>query len=453
MELQIEALFEKIVAMAMFSRRALQHAIDESLPYADRSKRREWVKILNSPTSVKYIPTEWELVILQSLATLGTVQHESNLGGETKPDLHFRSSTVTFVADITTISDRGSHERNPIGPFEKELRKRWQESGITEGGFAFHASTRLHTGRGSKPPVIMPSVEQFESVIFNDRFDQFVREVQAAPQEQRQLAVPWARESVIQITYIPGRRFVWCTGYTSYTVPTQRDRNPLYLALKEKGDQLKRCGFTGLRGVIICDGGAHVLRNMTSSYSYSVRDVVFHALKRHTSIDFVVVVSLRNRNTQTIKQDAHVELFIRDITDWATPLNEVMHAMVGRLPTIMQSPDNARNELSHWLGRERKRTHVRGLTYSGGRNGVGEIRMSTQTLLEVLGGRLSVKELNDAYSPNKREGLFEHQLRRGSVIESARVEKKPDEDSDEIVFTFGLPDPSVAPFTVPDDKK
>jgi len=49
--------------------------------------------------------------------------------------------------------------------------------------------------------------------------------------------------------------------------------------------------------------------------------------------------------------------------------------------------------------------------------------------------------------------LFEHQLRRGSVIESARVKRKPDEDSDEIVFTFGLHDPSVAQFTVPDDKK
>jgi hypothetical protein len=439
--------------MAMFSRRALQKAIDGSLPYADRSKRREWVGTLNSPTSAKYIPTEWEVMILHALATLGTVYHESDLGGETKPDLHFQSPAVTFVGDIATISDRGSHERNPIGPFEKELRKRWEQSGITEGGFAFHASTRLHTGRGSKPPVIMPPVDQFQTLIFNDRFDQFVRDVQLTPGEQRQLAVCWARESVIQITYVPGRRFVWCTGYTSYTIPTLRDRNPLYLALKEKGDQLKRCGFTGLRGVIICDGGAHALRNMSSSYSYSVRDVVFHALKRHTSIDFVVIISLRDRNTQTIKQDANVELFVRDMTEWATPLNEVMHAMVGQLPTIMQSPDNARNELEHWLGREKKRTHVRGLTYSGGRNGVGEIRMSTQTLLEVLGGRLSVKELNEAYSLNKREGLFEHQLRRGSVIESARVERKPDEDSDEIVFTFGLHDPSVAPFTVPDDKK
>jgi hypothetical protein len=53
-----------------------------------------------------------------------------------------------------------------------------------------------------------------------------------------------------------------------------------------------------LKGVIICDGGAHVLRNMGGSFAYSVRDIVFHALKRHTSIDFVVIISLRDSNLQ-----------------------------------------------------------------------------------------------------------------------------------------------------------
>jgi hypothetical protein len=37
------------------------------------------------------------------------------------------------------------------------------------------------------------------------------------------------------------------------------------------------------------------------------------------------------------------------------------------------------------------------------------------------------------------------------LIESSRVERKPDEDEDEIVFTFGGPDPAVARFTVPED--
>jgi hypothetical protein len=437
--------------MAMFARRALQHAINGTRACASPSKRREWVAVLNSPKSPRYIPTEWEIILLQSLSGLGSVTHEPSLGGPTKLDIQFQSPSLIFVADIATISDHGLHERNPIRDLEEELRKRWLRSGITEGGFAFHASTRLHTGKESKPPIIVPSVQQFEPLIFNDRFEQFIRNAKTAPTEKAQLNIGWAPNSVIQITYVPGRKFVWCTGYTSYTVPTQRDRNPLYLALKEKGDQLKRCGFSGTKGVIICDGGAHVLRNVGSSFEYSASDIVLHALKRHTSIDFVVILSLQGRSVQTMRQDVRYELFVRETTDWAMPLYELVSKMVEQLPTVSQSPDNARSELAHWVGKEKQRTHIRGVTYTAGRNGVGEIRMSTQTLLEVLGGRLSAKKLNEAYSLNKREGIFEHQLRRGSVIESARVEKKSDEDSDEIVFTFGLPDPSVAPFTVPED--
>jgi hypothetical protein len=437
--------------MAMFTRRALQRAIDGSLAYTSRSKRREWVGVLNSPKSPRYIPTEWEIMVLQSLSGLGTLTHEQDLGGETKPDVHFKCPSLTFVADIATISDRGSHERNPIRQLEVELRQRWLRSGVTEGGFAFHASTRLETGRGGKPPVIVPPVEQFDSLIFNDRFERFVCDVKTAPNQQRALNIPWAINSVIQITYVPGRKFVWCTGHTSYTIPTQRDRNPLYLALKDKADQLKRCGFSGTRGVIICDGGAQVLRNLGDTFSYSVRDIVFHALKRHTSIDFVVILSLGNRSMQTIRQDVGCELFVRDVVEWGSQLYELVNRMVEQLPEVIQTPDNARSDLAHWIGKEKQHTHIGAVTYTVGRNGVGEIRMLTRTLLEVLGGRLPVKKLNESYSLNKREGIFEHQLRRGSVIESVRVEKKPDEDSDEIVFTFGLPDPSAAPFTDPED--
>ncbi|HWE84591.1 MAG TPA: hypothetical protein VG267_06580 [Terracidiphilus sp.] len=215
--------------MAMFTRRALQRAINGSRTYASSSKRKEWIGVLNSPGSVKYIPTEWEIVLLQSLSQFGPVTHELDHGGQTKPDVQFQSPSLTFVADIATISDRGLHERNPIRLLEEKLRERWLQSGITEGGFAFHASTRLHTGKGSKSPNVVPPVEELDSLIFNDRFGQFIRDVRVAPSEQRQLNIQWAPSSVIQITYVPGRKFVWCTGYTSYTVPTQRDRNPLYL--------------------------------------------------------------------------------------------------------------------------------------------------------------------------------------------------------------------------------
>jgi hypothetical protein len=62
--------------------------------------------------------------------------------------------------------------------------------------------------------------------------------------------------------------------------------------------------------------------------------------------------------------------------------------------------------------------------------------MSIQTPLEVLGGRLYVKRLSEAYSLNKRDGIFEHQLRRGNVIESARVERKLNVEQPECIFIF-----------------
>jgi hypothetical protein len=438
--------------MAMFSRRALQRAINDSLSYATSQKRRDWVSTLNSPKSRKYIPTEWEVVLLQVMSRLGSLHHEADLGGETTPDVYFESPALTFAADITTISDRGRHEQNPIDLFEQELRKRWIKSGIKEGGLGFHASTSLQIVKGSKPPIIVPPSEQFESLIFNDNFETFIDSVRAQPAEKRQIDVWWNRNSVIQIIYLPGRNSVWCTGHTSYTVPTQKDRNPLYLALKDKGDQLKRSGFTGIKGVIICDGGAHVLRNHGDSYSFSARDVVFHALKRHTSIDFVAILSLRSRSDMSIRQNIDYQIYVREMSIWARDLNAIFSAAVSKLPGVRQTPDNARSELAHWQGREKQHTHLRGMTYSAGRNGLGQIRMSTQTLLEVLAGRLSVKRMNETYSLSKQEGIFEHQLRRGCVIESAKVEKNLEEDSDEIIFTFGLPDPSVSPFTLPDEE-
>src|ERR1035438_3967325 len=120
--------------MAMFTRRALQHAINATLTCASSSKRREWAAVLNSPKSPKYIPTEWEIILLQSLSGLGALTHEPRLGGPTRLDIQFRSPSLIFVADIATISDHGLHERNPIQPLEDELREHWLQSGITEGG-------------------------------------------------------------------------------------------------------------------------------------------------------------------------------------------------------------------------------------------------------------------------------------------------------------------------------
>jgi hypothetical protein len=48
------------------------------------------------------------------------------------------------------------------------------------------------------------------------------------------------------------------------------------------------------------------------------------------------------------------------------------------------------------------------------------------------------------------QNLFEQQLRAGCLLESANVEQHSDEDSDEIVFRFGEPDPAASSFVTGD---
>ena len=82
-------------------------------------------------------------------------------------------------------------------------------------------------------------------------------------------------------------------------------------------------------------------------------------------------------------------------------------------------------------------------------SGIREIRMSTRMLIDVLSGRLPQKRLNEHYRHGNGQGLFEHLAKVGSLIEASRVERNSNEDDDEIVFTFGTPDPAASPFTVP----
>jgi len=439
--------------LGIFTRRVIQRSIDASVSYAPTSARRTWVKKLNSSSSADYVAVEWELVVLDVLARLGRLQHEPKIGGASLLDAVFESKTLEFAADITTVSDRGIYEKNPIRLLEEELGRRYADSGITNGGFALYATTWLRVGKGAGRPTIIPPVNEFESIIFNQRFDTFLAKIKSNPSQQLQYQVFWERKSLIRITYVPGRKSVWNQGYTSFTVTTVIDKNPLFAALKDKADQLKKSGYQGLRGVIVCDGGADILRERFSSDYYSSSEVALEALRRHTSIDFVVTLSLRNIDSGTVRQKVESHIIVRMMEPWALELESLMSKVIQHLPIVLQTPENVRNEFKYWRGRETSRIHLERLSMKSGRTGVTEIRMSTRTLMDVLSGRLSIERFNKHYNFVKNIGVFEHQLRSGRLIESATVEKLPDGDSDEIVFKFGDPDPAIAPFSMPETEQ
>src|SRR5665213_1873637 len=439
--------------MAIFTRRVLQRCIDESHTYASDTIRRGWVSKLKSTGATDYVAREWEIVLLNTLSHFGKLQHEPNLGGPSRPDVVFESDAVKFCADITAISDRGFDEQNPARTLEDQLRKRYARSETTTGGLALNISSLgFPAYKGMKQPRILPPEDEFDDLIFNGDFGSFLDYVKLNPLEKKTHTISLLHlRSLVRITYMPGRRGVWCD---SHPIPqtTEIEKNPLFTALRDKVDQLTHSGYAGPCGMVICDGGAEVLRENFSGMTYSASEVIFAFFKKHSSINFVVTLSLRNGYDGTLKQRVEYRIHVRSVETWHSELNLLFAKIVEALPQVVQTPQNALNEMRFWEGRARYRTHLGGMSVTYHGHMAKEIRMSTRALLELLAGRISQETFNQRFSSERGRNIFEQQLKAGCLLESASVERRSNEDFDEIVLKFGGPDPAASEFAVRDKK-
>jgi hypothetical protein len=434
--------------MAMFTRRVLQRCIDESFPYASDKARRNWVSKLNSSSEPAYVATEWEVVLLHAMAQLGSMRHEPSLGGTRPIDAVVECDGLSFGADITAISDRGLHERNPVHALEARLEEVYQASGVTQGGIVVSIMD-LSFGKRLPNHSIVPPKQEFDKLIFSEKFNEWVSSLLSNPLQRSTYEVIYRNpRSVLRFVYQPGRSGAGLAEYSNYCATQTIEKNTLHNALRSKADQLKKCGFEGLRGIIICDGGADVLRQSFSG-AINTDQVVFEFLRRYKSVSFVVIFALRNLDVSTIRRRVESRVFVEREHPWHKNLNNFISQVVTRLPRVVQGPENALSELRFWEGK--KRTNLGGMSMTLGEtnDSIRELRMSTRTLLDVLSGRLSQAQLNEWYRHGKSKGLFEHIADSGSLIESARVERKPDEDFDEIIFTFGTPDSASSAFRIP----
>jgi hypothetical protein len=439
--------------LAVFARRILQRCIDESPAYASGDVRRVWVRKLNSSSEPAYAATEWEIVLLHTIAKFGSLRHQPELpGGSSRIDILFDRSGLSFGADITTVSDRGLHERNPIRELESRLRFLYEAAQISTGGIALSvldvsASGGRRTGRGT----IVPPISEFDALVFNEAFFRWMSMLKERPTARSSHQVIYRNPlSLIRFTYVPGRIGAWCAEYSDYRVAKSVDRNPLYRSLASKAQQLTHGGFEGPLGIVVCDGGARALAQSFSG-NVSTDEIVLEFLRRHTSVTFVIVLALRNAGSAAIRQRVEPRIYASEETPWHQELAKLFDQVVSALPQVLQTAENATNELRFWEGK--KRFHMGGVSMTVGPAGIGELRMSTRTLLDVLSGRLSQKRLNEHYQfGNSGKSIFEHLVRTGRLLESARVERNPTEDDDEIVFKFGSRDPAASAFTNPDER-
>jgi hypothetical protein len=79
----------KFPNMGIFSRRNLYRILAENARFVRQRPLSEHIKRLNGSDQVQRVTTEWEAVVLNGLSKLGSVDHEPQLPGTTKPDVLF----------------------------------------------------------------------------------------------------------------------------------------------------------------------------------------------------------------------------------------------------------------------------------------------------------------------------------------------------------------------------
>lgn len=244
--------------MGLFSRRTIDRLLQENLRFMASDKLGLHVNHLNGKSEIQRLSTEWEVTVLNGLSRIGQVEHEPKFTGKACVDVLFRRQECSVLVDITTVSDRGLDDANPVGQLCDELIDIARQRGLNPDKFSVSVDgnwRELFLG-GPKPRLFLPRPEESHSLIFNDNFRGFLRKLPAS-RGKTTFRVELQPNAGVTISYDPTQRFFSCR-HLSYTVPFSLRSNPVYNRLGSKADQLTQSGFAGLKGIILCDAGCEM---------------------------------------------------------------------------------------------------------------------------------------------------------------------------------------------------
>ena len=434
----------------IFSRRALQSRLDDlRMQFADDVADGLAAR-LNRPGKDR-LAAMWEVVVLQAFAGLGELRHERELTSGRRPDIDFEGPVVSFVADVTTVSDEGLDETNPYFELSQALEQVKTRLGLPIGGLDLQVhSLEEVTARGSRRLLRLPP---------RPRIQEFVQAT-IKPLLQTQIAegaevlrIAFDDEDVgVDITIDPRRSPYSTGGYAAYASPTIKDRNPLYGALKAKAGQLR--GAPGYTGIIVGDAHSASLRpNAFDRRTITSGEIAREFLRQHSSVDFVLLLTISEEQQRfgTDRPTRWIDplLVVRDDDARAPSLQELALEAIARMPTPIRMPINAAL---------RAREPGYDLGFHGGYSmNARTIRISSRELVEILAGKRTLadngaKHVEKARAlgrsqPNHAQAAFDRNLREGRLPDIIQVIKAGENEEDDwIEFRFGEPDPAISTF-------
>ncbi len=444
----------------VFSRRALQQSINRLASVLQYDQLASIVDRLNRFGNSR-LPAMWELVMLDALSGEGVLRHEIQLPNGRCPDIELTVNLVEgeqtlIVGDVTTVSDAGLDDQNPVKVLSAELNRLATKAGLNPNHFGYDVQgERVGPYGDGRMKLFLPAKGQL-LMLMRKEVAPWINHLKAAP--QRLGSFDYAQHEIkFSLTYDPKQRYAR-GGHLSYDVAVSRDRNPLFRALKSKVDQLKNAPAMALRLIIACDGDSALLRQsplMRSPGAFSAREVAEDFLRKNSSIDVVLLATIEEQRqvldhttTYRMKYDLVVAPSHANSPRMKPTvigaLETLLRRAIQRIPQPIQSGYNAA---------ARCRIPGCGPDMIGGyRMNDHSISLSSRALQRLLAGEITGSEFISAHGWNDTHGPsnpFARAARSGQMITKIEIQGAGDHDDDWLTFSFGSSDPAVAPFCVP----
>ena len=416
-------------------------AVDTRLDATRSRTPTEWhadlVCRLNQPNRDR-LAAVYELMIVYGLIQEGSVAVEAEQVNGKNPDIEYEGRGISFVADVTTVSDAGLDKRNPYEDLSNLVESLKTKLGLPIGGVDIRiGSSRERKDRGEQTTLQMPnrsSLGQF----FKKAIEPEIRRQHRSGQCPIRVDIV-DEDTEISVSIYSAKSPYSSGGYASYDRPSIKNRNPYYKALRSKVPQLK--GVDAVTGIIICDADCATMADGGFGNRVDLMDTLTRDfLRQNSSVDFVLAISVREERrgwhpAEGYDRQMFAMLRTQDALKTTGDLDGTFRSMMRHFPHPRDMPVNAARraiDADYGWG-----------NHGGYKMSGDNIRLSSRMVMEVLTGQISVDRMSELQHGNP----FKLPFANGRL--PTKIEVIPgseDENDDWIEFTFGGSDPAIAPF-------
>lgn len=284
----------------VFSRRAIQSKLELLESVLSEEQHAKLVDRLNR-LGRERLAAMWEVVFLQALSDVAKIHHEVALSDGRRPDFAFgfdyQGVRLPIVGDIACVSDSGLDARNPFDKFGYEIARLAHKYGLDPNHFRHD----VHGEQVGKWPrqrmrLLLPTGQAFTDLV-RDVVEPFVRELALSPRATAQFS-----HQVPDVYFSIGYdRSQWASGggHPSYDTAMSLTENPIFLALRDKRQQLRAAPDDAIRLIVLCDGDCAAMRESVfhaTGSNYSAKQIATEFLRKTSSVDLVMLVTVEKRN-------------------------------------------------------------------------------------------------------------------------------------------------------------